>query len=75
MDRAALEALYAATDGANWKLKYNWAYDLAPLEAWYGVTTDSDGRVTELTLRDNNLTGSIPARRHSESRTLYRFQI
>ena len=28
---------------------------------WHGVTTDADGRVTELDLRVNRLTGEIPA--------------
>ena len=32
----------------------------APLGRWYGVTTDADGRVVELDLHDNNLSGTIP---------------
>ena len=59
-DRAALAALYDATDGANWRSKDNWLSD-APLDEWYGVTTDDSGRVTVLSLRDNNLRGEIPA--------------
>ena len=58
-DRAALEALYTATDGANWTDSTNWLTD-APLAAWHGVTTDDAGRVTGLDLRDNGLTGAIP---------------
>lgn len=58
-DRAALEALYTATDGANWTDSTNWLTD-APLSAWHGVTTDDAGRVTGLDLRDNGLTGAIP---------------
>ena len=38
-DRAALVALYSATDGASWKNSANWLSD-APLDEWYGVTTD-----------------------------------
>ena len=37
-DRAALVALYAATDGENWDDNSNWLSD-APLGDWYGVTT------------------------------------
>ena len=58
-DRSALEALYAATDGANWTDGTNWLTD-APLGEWYGVTTDDAGRVTGLDLRENGLTGPIP---------------
>ena len=58
--RAALIALYDATDGPNWTNRTNWLSD-EPLEHWYGVTTDDDGRVTQLLLRENNLNGPIPA--------------
>ena len=59
-DRAALGALYNATDGANWHDKDNWQSG-APMGEWYGVTTGSDGRVTHLVLSSNQLTGEIPA--------------
>ena len=59
MDRAALEELYNATDGANWSDNQNWLSD-APVREWYGVDTGSDGRVTELRLFRNNLRGEIP---------------
>ena len=59
-DRAALVALYNATGGANWRNNGNWLSN-APIGAWHGVTTDSDGRVTHLSLYDNQLTGEIPA--------------
>ena len=58
-DRQALVALYNATDGANWEHNHNWLSD-EPLRDWYGVTA-SDGRVTTLDLRGNQLTGPIPA--------------
>ena len=58
-DRAALAALYNATDGANWHNNGNWLSN-APMGEWHGVTTDSDGRVTYLKLNDNQLTGGIP---------------
>ena len=58
-DRAALVALYNATDGANWANNTNWLSN-NPLGNWYGVTTNA-GRVTTLALDRNNLTGSIPS--------------
>ena len=58
-DRSALEALYDRTGGASWTNSTNWKTS-APLGDWYGVTTDASGRVTELRLSDNGLTGSIP---------------
>ena len=59
-DRETLVALYNATDGENWRDNANWLSD-APLGEWYGVTTDDDGRVTELRLRNSELSGEIPA--------------
>ena len=58
-DKAILEAFYNATGGTNWATSINWLTD-KPLGLWYGVATDSDGRVTGLRLRTNNLSGSIP---------------
>jgi len=58
-DRAALVALYNATDGPNWANSENWLTDAA-LEEWHGVTTDSLGRVVRLELDRNKLTGEIP---------------
>ncbi|MCY4646403.1 MAG: Ig-like domain-containing protein, partial [Gammaproteobacteria bacterium] len=48
-DRPALVALYEATDGPNWVNNDNWLTD-APLEDWYGVETDGDGRVVNIGL-------------------------
>ena len=59
-DRAALVALYNATKGARWSTRTNWLSG-RPLDEWRGVTTNSDGRVTELELGNNQLTGPIPA--------------
>ena len=58
-DRAALVALYEATDGPNWVSNENWLTD-APLGEWYGVATDTSGRITELGLNENALVGPIP---------------
>ena len=59
-DRAALMALYNATDGANWGNNGNWGA-VAPLGEWYGVETDDNGRVIFLSLYDNLLRGTIPS--------------
>ena len=58
-DRDALVALYEATGGVNWKNNANWLSE-APLGEWYGVITDLSGRVTELYLSENQLSGEIP---------------
>ena len=60
-DRQILEALYDATDGPNWTNNTNWKTS-APLHQWRGIVAPSaDGRVTELDLRNNELTGELPA--------------
>ena len=48
-DRAALVALYEATDGPNWTNNENWLSN-APLGEWRGVRTDASGRVVGLNL-------------------------
>ena len=58
-DRAALQALYRATNGAGWTANTNWNSPAA-LNTWHGVTTDNAGRVTVLHLDNNNLSGRIP---------------
>ena len=70
-DRRVLMALYDATDefllidsagqqvDSGWARSDNWVTD-EPLSAWYGVVTDESGRVTELNLRENHLTGELP---------------
>ena len=60
MDRAALVALYDAADGTNWRENTNWLSS-TPLDDWYGVKTDSDGRVVEVSLWLNKLEGQIPS--------------
>ena len=59
-DRAALVALYNATDGVNWLDNTNWL-STEPLEDWVGVTTGADGRVTGLWLQSNEMSGALPA--------------
>ena len=59
-DRAVLEEFYDATNGANWSSSTNWKTE-APLGDWVGVRTDASGRVAELDLYSNQLSGSIPS--------------
>ena len=59
-DRPALEALYNATGGANWRDRSNWL-TATDIGTWHGVEADAAGYVTELSLPNNNLTGVIPA--------------
>ncbi|WP_420633428.1 M66 family metalloprotease [Candidatus Palauibacter sp.] len=58
-DRDVLELLYEATDGPNWSRPNNWLTN-APLGDWYGIGADARGRVTNIYLGSNGLTGSIP---------------
>ena len=58
-DALALIALYDSTGGPNWHDSTNWRTD-SPVATWFGVHTDAQGRVTQLELSYNNLTGQIP---------------
>ncbi len=58
-DRAALEALYHATDGPNWIASDSQLSD-APLGQWLGVSIDASGRVKHLGFDDNRLSGEVP---------------
>ncbi|MCY4574161.1 MAG: hypothetical protein OXF01_15330 [Gemmatimonadetes bacterium] len=58
-DREILVKLHEATDGPNWANLENWTTD-TPLQGWYGVDVDHEGRVTRLHLGSNRLTGTIP---------------
>ena len=62
-DRAALKALYEATDGDNWTTRTGWgAIDTTTdLGTLHGVTVDTGSRrVTSVNLRRNQLSGTIP---------------
>ena len=58
-DRVALAALYEATLGRGWANSTNWLTD-APIGDWFGVSADSLGRITHLSLGSNDLRGPIP---------------
>ncbi len=60
VDRAALIELYNNTYGIDgWTNENNWGDFVLPSSDWYGVTIDSDNRVSGLELSDNNLVGGL----------------
>ncbi len=58
-DYNALVALYNSTNGAGWTNNSNWLTD-ADVSEWHGVTVEGD-RVTGISLRYNDLVGTLPA--------------
>ena len=60
IERTVLTTLFDATGGEDWKTSDGWLSDGA-LDQWQRVTTDEDGRVTDLDLGSNQLSGEIPA--------------
>jgi len=54
----ALLALYYATDGANWNIKWDLSQSI---ENWQGVGLNDEGCVNSLTIFNNNLNGQLPA--------------
>ena len=61
VDRAALRALYDNNGGPGWGKKENWLDEADPFSfsVWYGVMTNDNGRVSELDLAGNGLTGEL----------------
>lgn len=62
LDRAALAALFNATDGPNWINSDGWLTD-EPLGTWHGVDADASGRVVRLVLggqRDSESGQNVP---------------
>ncbi|MDE2974593.1 MAG: Ig-like domain-containing protein [Gemmatimonadota bacterium] len=57
-DREILEIFYEATGGEDWDEDENWLSD-EDLDDWYGVRA-WQGKVSNLSLDDNNLVGTIP---------------
>ena len=69
-DRAALVALYEATGGSGWTDDTHWLSE-RPIGEWFGVGTDVSGRVIDLHLDENGLTGRIPPQLAHLSRLQY----
>ena len=59
-EKGVLVEFYNATGGANWADRTNWLSEM-PVGEWHGVSTDAAGRVSELDLWDNQLSGTIPS--------------
>ena len=58
-DSLALVDFYNSTNGANWTNRTNWLTS-APVSTWKGITLDNGGRVSQINLYINNLTGTLP---------------
>ncbi len=59
-DRGVLLVMYNELNGQNWADSENWLADV-PIGDWHGVEADADGRVSSITLVDNQLSGAIPS--------------
>ncbi len=51
--------LYESTNGDGWINNENWCTD-KPVSEWYGIKTNEEGYITEISLPSNNLTGTLP---------------
>ena len=62
IERFALETIFNALDGPNWKRRDNWLSG-KPLNEWLGVKckdVHTSSRVVKINLRSNGLSGEIP---------------
>lgn len=59
-DKAAVEALYTATNGAYWINNTRWMKGDPCNDLWYGIYCLS-GRILQINMAYNNMTGSLPA--------------
>eukprot|EP00984_Skeletonema_dohrnii_P010749 scaffold4227_cov78-Skeletonema_dohrnii-CCMP3373.AAC.1 len=59
-ERPSLEAIYYGTDGQNWTNSAGWTNETIDHCEWHGITCNSDGFVTDIDLRNNNLAGQFP---------------
>ena len=55
-----LSQLYISLNGAEWTNSNGWMEQCDPCQ-WYGIKCGNDGKVSELVLPSNNLSGNIPA--------------
>ena len=58
-DSMALVDLYQLSNGSEWTKKNNWLFSGNPLGTWYGIKTNAQGCVIEITLNSNNLQGPL----------------
>ncbi len=60
-DLSALKSLYEATGGTDWTNSDGWPAGGPAPAGWYGVRSDTLGRVVALDLQNNGLSGELPA--------------
>jgi hypothetical protein len=60
-ERLVLESLFNATRGKSWTNRVNWLDSSHSVCYWQGVICDSEERVIELQLNNNDLRGTLPA--------------
>jgi hypothetical protein len=56
IERQALLDIFRQCGGSSWKCSSGWE-SAEPVHTWYGVGSDSDGRVVTLELVENKLRG------------------
>ena len=59
-DIEALEALYSSTNGKNWRSNDHWLEGDPCGDKWYGITCSPKGRVTHISMINNELVGYLP---------------
>ena len=59
-DKMALEAMYSATNGAQWANNSGWMKGDPCQDYWYGIYCSESGRVLQINLVYNLLSGSLP---------------
>ena len=57
--RAVMVRIYNSLGGSGWENDTNWGSD-RPFDTWYGIQADAEGNITQLSLPENGLSGSIP---------------
>ena len=59
-DKMILESFYHSTAGSDWTTTTGWLKGDPCQDKWYGIKCSLDGRVTEINLPNNSLTGQLP---------------
>jgi Leucine-rich repeat (LRR) protein len=60
LDSLTLMDLYLSANGQSWRTNTNWVVFGQPIDTWYGITLDAQGRVAAINLNSNNLKGTLP---------------